>query len=65
MALSQDGQNKVNGVVTAINNKIDSSISSHDANESAHEDLFSEQDTSFELKLSNILDDLADEIRKE
>ena len=51
MALSQDGQNKVDGLVNAINNKIDSSVSSHNSNESAHETLFEEQDSLFSVKL--------------
>lgn len=65
MTLSNEAQQKVNGLVNAINNKVDSSISNHNDDASAHQKLFNEVDASTDLTLNNFLDDLADEIAKE
>lgn len=65
MTLSNKAQQKVNGLVNAINNKVDSSISNHNDDVSAHQELFNEVDTSTDLILNNFLDSLADEIDKE
>lgn len=65
MTLSNEAQQKVNGLVNAINNKVDSSISNHNDDTYAHQELFNEVDASTDLTLNNFLDDLADEIAKE
>lgn len=65
MTLSNEAQQKVNGLVNAINNKVDSSISNHNDDASAHQELFNKVDTSTDLTLNNFLNDLADEIAKE
>lgn len=65
MALNNEAQQKVNNLVDAVNNKINSSISQHDDSASAHQELFNEVEASTDLALNIFLDSLADEIHKE